>query len=247
MPLKIDLNCDMGEGMMHDKSLMPFISSANIACGYHAGNDEIIRETIRYCSEYNVAIGAHPGFDDRSNFGRTEMQISTEELYTLFTGQVMVLKEAAENAGLSLHHVKPHGALYNMAARDKVYAATLAMATKDIDPGLILYGLSGSELIKAAKVLQLRTASEVFADRSYEADGSLTQRSKKGAVLSDIQSVLKQAVSMVKYGLVTTSSGETIPVTAETICIHGDSPHAVEFASAIFKHLGENAISIETI
>lgn len=247
MPLKIDLNCDMGEGMMYDRALMSFISSANIACGYHAGNDEIIKETIQYCGEYKVAIGAHPGFDDKTNFGRTEMIMAPEELFNLFTRQVMIIKEAAENSGTALHHVKPHGALYNMAARDKSYAATLAMATKAIDPGLILYGLSGSELIHAAKALQLRTASEVFADRGYEADGSLTPRSKKGALLTDVQAVLAQALQMVEYGLVTTSSGETIPVLAETICIHGDGPHAVEFAGAIFKHLRENAISIETI
>lgn len=247
MPLKIDLNCDMGEGMMHDKAIMSFISSANIACGYHAGNDEIIRESIRYCGEYKVAIGAHPGFDDQLNFGRIEIQISPEELYTLFSRQVRIIKEAAENAGLFLHHVKPHGALYNMAARDKIYAAILAKATKDIDPGLILYGLSGSEMIHAAKALQLRTASEVFADRSYEADGSLTPRSKKDAVLTDEQTVLAKALQMVEDGLVKSTTGEMISVKADTICIHGDTLHAVEFANIIFKHLRKNGITIETI
>lgn len=247
MPLKIDLNCDMGEGMPQDRALMPFISSANIACGYHAGNDDIINETIRYCGEYKVAIGAHPGFDDKPNFGRTEMQISSEELYTLFTKQVLIIKEAAAHAGLSLHHVKPHGALYNMAVRDKVYAATLARATKDIDPGLVFYGLAGSEMLHAAKAIELRTASEVFADRGYEADGALTPRSKKGAVLTDIQAVLAQAIQMATNGMVTTTTGEIIPVKAETICIHGDGPHVVEFAKAIFKHLRENAIKVETI
>lgn len=244
---KIDLNCDMGEGMPTDEAIMPFISSTNIACGYHAGDEKIIQKTIALCLQHKVAIGAHPGFADKENFGRTTMQLSEEELYTIFTDQVLLIKSIAEKLGGTLHHVKPHGALYNMAAKNKMYAHTLLKATKAVDADLIFYGLSNSLMITEAEQFNVKTASEVFADRTYQDDGSLTPRSEANALITDIATTARQALQIIQHGNVTSINNVSIRIKADTICIHGDGEHAVSFAKAIFEQLQQNGIRIETI
>jgi UPF0271 protein len=242
----IDLNCDLGEGIGNDEEIMPYISSANIACGYHAGDEETIKHTIALCKKYNVSIGAHPSYPDRENFGRTDMLLPSEEIYELVKTQIELLKRIAAESGVIVHHVKPHGALYNMAARDKTIAPFVALSVKDADENLILYGLSGSQLIKEGKNHGLKTANEVFADRTYKDDGSLTSRNKPGALINDTSVAVAQVLQMVKEGTVKSVTGKNIPIKAETICLHGDGEHAVEFAKAIYQALKENGIEIKS-
>ena len=234
--LLCDLNCDMGEGTGNDELIMPYITSANIACGYHAGDEETMRKTIRAAKKYNVNVGAHPSFLDRGNFGRSEIKKSPEEIYELVSAQINLLQKIAGYNDARLHHVKPHGALYNMAAKDKVLAQAIAKAVKDIDENLILFGLSNSFLISEAKAIGLKTASEVFADRTYRDDASLTPRSQPNALIQNVEEMIQQ-VSMMLQGKVKTVSGKEIPIVAETICIHGDGEHAVEFAKKIYTLL----------
>ncbi len=231
--LHCDLNCDLGEGVGNDELIMPYITSANIACGYHAGDESTMHKTILLAQKYKVKIGAHPSFLDRENFGRTEIKKSPQEVYELVSIQIKSLQKIAADDNMRLHHVKPHGALYNMAARDKDIAQTIAKAVKDCDENLVLFGLSNSFLISEAKVIGLKTASEVFADRTYQADGSLTPRTQPNALIEDIDEVVQQVLMMVKHGKVKAVSGNHIPIVAETICIHGDGKNAVELAKAI--------------
>jgi len=231
----IDINCDMGEGTGKDGTIMPFITSANIACGYHAGDKKTMEETISLALQQNVAIGAHPSFFDKANFGRTEMHLSANEIYDLVLQQLIILNDIAAEAGAKLNHVKPHGALYNISARDASVANTIAKAIRSFDTHLILFGLSGSHSITEANAMGLQTASEVFADRTYQDDGSLTPRTQPNALIEDIDKATAQAIQMIKQQAVTTISGKTIPVIAQTICIHGDGKHAVEFAKAIHR------------
>jgi len=231
--MQTNINCDMGEGIGNDEILMPFISSANIACGYHAGDIDIMHKTIALCLKHNVSVGAHPSFYDRNNFGRTEMNLPADDLYDLISQQLIIFSEVADFFDQKINHVKPHGALYNMSAKDALMANVIARAVRDFDSSLILFGLSGSHSISEAKAIRLKTASEVFADRTYQDDGSLTPRSQPGALIEDTGKVVQQVLQMVKEGTVTTVSGKTISVVAETICIHGDGKHAIEFAKAI--------------
>jgi len=230
-----DINCDMGEGIGSDELIMPFISSASIACGYHAGDADTIQQTIKACIQHNVAIGAHPSFFDRNNFGRTEMNLPVDDLYDLVTQQLIIFSEVADSFARRINHVKPHGALYNMSAKYALMANVIAKAVKDFDESLILFGLSGSHSVVEAEKIGLRTANEVFADRTYRDDGSLTPRSQPNALIEDAEQVVRQVLQMIKEGTVTTVSGKIIPVVAETICIHGDGKHAVEFAKAIYN------------
>jgi 5-oxoprolinase (ATP-hydrolysing) subunit A len=234
---KPDINCDMGEGMDNDALIMPYILSANIACGYHAGDEETMRETMELATRSGVAVGAHVSFYDRENFGRKEMQLTAEEVRDIVTRQLEIINKVAASMGIRLAHVKPHGALYNMSARDKELAATIAGAVREYDPSLVLFGLSNSHSIIEAKRLGLQTASEVFADRTYRDDGSLTPRSQPGALIEDIDRAVSQVWQMINSGTVTTTSGKEIPILAETICIHGDGKHAPFFARAIYKQL----------
>jgi len=229
----------MGEGIGNEELLMPFISSANIACGYHAGDETTMQQVVELCLKYNVNIGAHPSFLDRDNFGRTEMELSLMEIYSIVTDQLKILNDIVKRNGATLHHVKAHGALYNMAAKNTGLAHVIARAVKDFDASLIYYGLSGSKMITMAKEEGLQTANEVFADRTYQPDGSLTQRSQKNALLSDAGDVVKQVLKFVKENKVTAVTGEEIMVQVDTICIHGDGKHAVEFAKAIYQQLHE--------
>ena len=229
----------MGEGIGNEELLMPFISSANIACGYHAGDETTMQQVVELCLKYNVNIGAHPSFLDRDNFGRTEMELSLMEIYSIVTDQLKILNDIVKRNGATLHHVKAHGALYNMAAKNTGLAHVIARAVKDFDASLIYYGLSGSKMITMAKEEGLQTANEVFADRTYQPDGSLTQRSQKNALLSDAGDVVKQVLKFVKENKVTAVTGEEIMVQVDTICIHGDGKHAVEIAKAIHQQLHE--------
>ncbi|MEK7224605.1 MAG: 5-oxoprolinase subunit PxpA, partial [Bacteroidota bacterium] len=232
-------NCDLGEGMMSDEAIMPFINSASIACGYHAGDEDSMKRTVELALKHNVLIGAHPSFMDRENFGRTDIRLPLAEVYDLVSKQIQLLSEIAISFGTTLHHVKPHGALYNMAARARPLAAVIALAVKDADEKLKLYGLSGSHLISEAKKIGLKSASEVFADRTYQDNGFLTSRLKQGALINDTGKALQQVLQMVNEGTVVTISGKTIPIVAETICIHGDNELAVEFAKAIHSAVNE--------
>lgn len=231
----MDINCDMGEGIGNEAALMSYIDSANIACGFHAGDAATMREVILLCLKYNVNIGAHPSFPDRENFGRTLMQLPEPEVYDLVMTQLSGINDIARECGGKLHHVKPHGALYNMAAKNAVLAKTIAEAVKDFDVALVYYGLSGSVMIEEAKKAGLQTAQEVFADRTYQADGSLTPRSQGNALLADSPAVIKQVSKIIKEKKVNTIDGGEISIQADTICIHGDGEHAVEFAKAIYK------------
>jgi 5-oxoprolinase (ATP-hydrolysing) subunit A len=241
----VDINCDLGEGIGSDKLIMPFISSASIACGYHAGDVRTMHETVELCLENKVAIGAHPSFNDRINFGRNEQDISYAAVYGLITDQLIALNDIANKYGTKLHHVKPHGALYNMSAKDRVLAGTIARAVRDIDKSLILYGLSGSSSISEAIKYGLKTYSEVFADRTYQDSGWLTSRNQPNALLTDEALSVKRVLQMIKEKKVTTVSGQAIPIVAQTICIHGDAEHAVIFAKAIHHSLRENKIEIK--
>ena len=247
----IDLNCDMGESygsriVGDDAAIMPFISSANIACGYHGGDPQVIHNTIKLALKFGVAIGAHPSFHDLENFGRVEKQIDKEELFDLIVYQVSALSGFARINNAKLSHVKPHGALYNMAARDHIYAMTIAEAVKAIDPELILVGLAGSKSIEAARSIGLKTCSEVFADRTYQEDGSLTPRTNPGAMIKDPGLAVEQVLMMVEKDEVKTVNGKIIKVKAQSVCIHGDTPGAADFAKAIRKGLEQKGIVIRS-
>jgi 5-oxoprolinase (ATP-hydrolysing) subunit A len=229
----------MGEGTGNEEQLMPFIKSANIACGYHAGDATTIKEVINLCLQYNVNIGAHPSFLDKENFGRTPMHLSPEEIYTIVTAQLNTINTITKECGTKLYHVKPHGALYNMAAKDATIAKAIAQAVKDVDAALIYYGLSGSVMIDEAKEAGLQTANEVFADRTYQSDGLLTSRTQPQALISNADEVIKQVIKFIKENKVTAVTGEEIFIQADTICIHGDGEYAVAFAKAIHKKINE--------
>jgi UPF0271 protein len=235
----IDINCDMGEGIGNEEELMPYINTANIACGYHAGDAATMQSVIALCLQYNVHIGAHPSFADKENFGRTAMQLPLADIYAIVTEQLKIINTIAIKNAAKLYHVKPHGALYNMAAKDAALAKTIAAAVKDFDASLIYYGLSGSVMMSEAKKLGLKTASEVFADRAYQADASLTPRDQPGALLKDKDAVIKQLLKFVQENKVIAITGEQISIQADTVCIHGDGTNAVEFAKAIHKTINE--------
>jgi 5-oxoprolinase (ATP-hydrolysing) subunit A len=242
--LSVDLNCDMGEGFPHDEQLMKFVSSINIACGFHAGDTTVMRKTVDFAVNAGVAIGAHPSFRDLENFGRKEIRISPDEVTDIVFYQILNMKSICEDFGVKLRHVKPHGALYNQAAKDAKIAAAIAEAVKQLDENLILYGLANSYLISEAEKIGLRTASEVFADRTYEADGSLTPRSEANALITDVNLSLAQVLEMVQHQQVTATNGEIVKIKAETICIHGDGENALEFAKEIKRLLTANSIKV---
>lgn len=252
MKYEIDLNCDMGESfgayiMGNDEEVMDTISSANIACGFHAGDPVIMRKTVKLALEKGVAIGAHPGFQDLSGFGRREMVISPSEAYALTVYQIGALYGFVQAEGGSIQHVKPHGALYNMAAQDASLAEAIAEAVYKVSPELILYGLAGSELVKAGKRIGLLTANEVFSDRTYQCDGTLTPRSQPNALITDHEHAIKQIIRMVKEGKVEATDGTHIPIQADTICIHGDGKTALEFAKRIPSALAIEGIKVRKI
>lgn len=245
--MHIDLNCDIGEGMTTDAHIIPFISSANIACGFHAGNEDTIRQTIELCLQYNVAIGAHPSWPDKENFGRKEMHLPEQELFNCITEQLYIITRIASAYNTKMHHVKPHGALYNQSAKDRNIAATIAMAVKAFDASLLLFGLSGSCSLTEAEQEGLHTAHEVFADRTYQDNGSLTPRSQPNALIESEEKAVSQAIQMIEKGTVETVSGTLIRVKADTICLHGDGKHAVAFCRNIHQQLKQNKIEIKAV
>ena len=237
MRLRCDLNCDMGEGIGNDAALMPFISSANIACGYHAGDAASMYETARLALAQGVQIGAHPSFNDREHFGRRNLQLPPADIYELVTQQLYLFQQVLDELDTRIVHVKPHGALYNLSATHPETAAAIARAVVDFDSRLLLVGLSGSCSISAARAAGLATVQEVFADRSYQANGTLTPRTQPGALLENETAVVQQVLQMVNTQTVTALTGETIPMEAGTVCIHGDGPHALRFAQALYTAL----------
>jgi UPF0271 protein len=248
--MTIDLNCDMGESfgdwtMGNDAALMPFISSANIACGFHAGDPVVMRKTVRLALRYGGAVGAHPGLPDLQGFGRRNMHFSPEEAYAFTLYQIGALQTITASEGGELRHVKPHGALYNMAAKDRSLADAIAEAVRATNPRLILFGLSGSALIAAGKDKGLHTCNEVFADRSYQPDGSLTPRTQPGALIKDTEQAVQQALQMVQRQQVVSANGATVPLNPETICLHGDGAHALEFAQAIHTAFRQKGIVVK--
>lgn len=243
----IDLNCDMGEGFDADEQLMPYISSANIACGYHAGDADTMRRTVDLCLKHNVAIGAHPSYPDRDNFGRTDMLyngVEPEDLPAMIAEQINLLEAVCKTAGVKLMHIKPHGALYNRAAKDVVVSRLICDTILETDPALVLYGLSGSMMETTALQFGLDFRREVFADRTYQRDGSLRPRTMADALITDNDKCIQQVLQMIRSGVVATVDGIEIPMKAETICIHGDGAHAVEFAKVIYEELIRNGIEI---
>ena len=229
---KIPINCDLGEGMPDDAAIIPYINEANIACGFHAGDSLTMRTTIAHCLSHQIKIGAHPSYLDRENFGRTVVTLSPTEIYQLVQKQVHILQKIAAESGAKLNHVKPHGALYNESAKNKIVAQAIAKAVFDLDPNLILFGLSQSHSITQAIKIGLRVANETFADRAYVEDGSLMPRSQIGAVHEEVNQVILQVID-IRNGFVKTSLGQKIALTSDTICIHGDGPNALAFAKKI--------------
>jgi UPF0271 protein len=247
--MTIDLNCDMGESfgawtLGHDAALMPYLTSANIACGFHAGDPAVMRQTVRLALQHGVAIGAHPGLPDLAGFGRRTMDISAEETFEMTVYQLGALHAVARAEGGVLHHLKPHGALYNMAATNASLAQAIAEAVYQVQPELVLYGLAGSELTKAGERLGLRTAHEVFADRTYQANGTLTPRRQPDALITSAEAAIAQVLRMVQEGRVRTQQGPEIAIKADTVCLHGDGPHALEFAQQLSQALRAAGVTL---
>ena len=246
---RIDLNCDMGESfgawtLGNDEAVLAYVSSANIACGYHAGDPRTMRRTVASALARGVAVGAHPGFPDLAGFGRRPMSLSQDEVYEAVLYQIGALAGFARAAGGRLRFVKPHGALYNMAARDRALAAAIVAAVADFDHTLAFYGLAGSEMLHAAEAAGLTAVSEVFADRAYLDDGSLAPRGQAGALIEDHQQSVAQALSMVLDGKVRALSGREVPVRADTLCIHGDKPDALALARCLRDALAEAGVQV---
>lgn len=237
----------MGEGYGNDAALMNYVTSVNIACGYHAGDAATMRQTVANAIEKGIAIGAHPGYRDLADFGRTPTNLSPQEIFEIVTDQISLLNEIVLVAGGKLRHVKPHGALYNQSATDPKVAAAIAKAVFNFDPKLLLFGLSGSLSIIEAEKIGLKSASEVFADRTYQATGSLTPRTQLNALIDDVGTVLDQALQMVLEQTVTDVNGEMIAIKADTICVHGDGVQALKFAEAISKTYKANDIDVVSI
>ncbi len=250
--MNIDLNCDLGEGfgpykVGDQEEILTYISSVNIACGFHSGDPTIMRTTVKKAIQHNVKIGAHPGLPDLIGFGRREMNISPEEAYDAVVYQIGALQGFLSTFNESLNHVKPHGALYNMAAKDASLAKAIAQAVYDVSPSLILYGLSGSELTKAGENIGLQTAHEVFADRTYQSDGTLTSRKEPHALIVDTDQSIQQVLGFVKDGSVRTMQGTQHSLKAHTVCVHGDSVQALKFVQNITKALRNDDIHIRPL
>ena len=237
----------MGEGMANEALIMPFISSVSIGCGYHAGDAFTMQQTLELALQHHVAVGAHPSYPDKQNFGRTDMHFTSTEVCEMVKDQIELLANIAAKYNCHIHHVKPHGALYNMAAKDEVLAGAICKAVLEINRDLLIYAPAGSKLITVAGSMGLKTCSEVFADRTYQSDGSLTLRSQPNALIENEGGVSAQVLQMISQQSVNTTDGKTIPVKADTVCIHGDGEHAVEFARLIHELLLLNNVAIRSI
>jgi len=246
---KIDLNCDMGESfgaykLGFDEEIIKYVSSANIACGFHAGDPVVMQRTIRLAKTYGVKVGAHPGYPDLLGFGRRNMAVAVADVKGYLVYQIGALQAFARVEGLELQHVKPHGALYNMAVKDAELAQAIAEAVRSLDKGLILVVLAGSAWVNIVKEQGLRVAGEAFADRAYSADGSLVPRSQPGAVIKDKKEVAERVIRMIEEGRVKAITGEDVTIKADTICLHGDSPGALELAIHLRSALGDRGIKV---
>ncbi len=246
----IDLNCDMGESygawkMGADAQVMPFVTSANIACGFHAGDPATIRRTVRLAVDQGVAVGAHPSLPDLQGFGRRNMRITPEELYDLVVYQAGAVEAFARAAGVRLHHVKCHGALYNMAANDEALSEACARAVRDIGRDVLLYALEGSRMMACASKQGVRAVGEGFVDRGYEDDGTLAARDRPGALIEDPSKAVAQALAMIEEGRVTSLGGKQVPVRPGTLCLHGDQPGAAQFARALRETFQSHAIEVK--
>jgi len=246
----VDLNCDMGESfgayrMGSDEAVVPYVTSVNIACGFHAGDPAVMKRTVRLALLQGIAIGAHPGLPDLQGFGRREMVVTPEEAYDMVIYQIGALWAFVCSEGGKLRHVKPHGALYNMAAVDPILSRAIAEAVYKVDPELVLYGLSGSELVRAGRYIGLRVANEVFADRTYQDNGTLTPRRLRNALITDENEAVARSLRMVRENLVTTVNGSEIHLETDTICIHGDGAHAAEFAAKLHTAFKEQNIGLK--
>ena len=246
---KVDLNADLGEsfgaykiGM--DEEVLCHITSANVACGFHAGDPGVMAKTVSLAAENGVAIGAHPGYPDLMGFGRRNLSVKPEEAHDYIVYQLGALNAFARAAGVKLQHVKPHGAFYNMAAKDDKLAEAICRGIYEVDPELILLGLAGSAHIRSAEKIGLRAASEVFADRGYQEDGTLVPRSQPGAMIHDREEAIARVVRMVKEGTVETVTGKVIPIRADSVCVHGDNPDAIGFVEKIRKTLTSEGVTV---
>lgn len=248
----VDLNCDLGEGFGRyalgcDQEVIPLVSSVNVACGMHAGDPLTMAATVRRAADAGVAIGAHPGYPDLQGFGRRDMALSPDEVYAFVLYQLGALAAFAHASGARLHHVKPHGQLYNRAAKDPACAKAVAQAVRDFDPGLVLVGLAGGALVRRGGELGLRVAHEFFADRAYADDGSLVPRNQPGALVNDEEEAVRRTVRAVKEGRVTAQTGRDIEVRVQTVCLHGDSLHALAFARRLRDGLEEAGVAIRPL
>ena len=246
---KIDLNSDLGESfgaykIGSDTNVIPLISSANVACGFHAGDPTVMAKTVELCKNSGCAIGAHPGYPDLVGFGRRNMAVSPEDVKAMVTYQIGALDAFCKAAGIRLQHVKPHGAMYNMAAKDPALAKAICKAIYEYDKDLILMGLANSEMITQAKALGLKAAAEVFADRAYEEDGTLVARSKPGSMITDEDEAVARVIRMIQEGKVTAITGKDISITADSVCVHGDGPKALAFVEKLRSAFAAEGISI---
>lgn len=245
----VDLNSDVGESfgaysIGNDTQVLEYVTSANIACGWHAGDPVVMDETVGFAKALGIGIGAHPGFNDLMGFGRRNIQVSPKELKAYVKYQIGALQAFATAKEVVLQHVKPHGAMYNMAAKDMALANAVAEAVYEVDGQLILLGLANSMMVEAAENVGLRAASEVFADRAYQRDGSLVPRSVPGAVIHDVAIALERTVAMIKNGYVTSIDGVEVPIKAHSICVHGDNPDALKFVSEIRARFEAEGITV---
>ncbi len=250
--MRIDLNADLGESfgawtMGQDALLMPLVTSANVACGYHAGDPATMRKTVRLARAHGVAVGAHPGFADLGGFGRREMQLTPQEIEDLVLYQIGALAAVAQSEGVRLQHVKAHGALYNMACKDEAMAEAIARAVVAFDPTLVLFGLPGSALLQAGLDAGLPVAAEAFADRAYRADGSLAPRSEPGSVIHEVDTVVARAVMMVREQAVVSTDGTVMQFEADTLCLHGDTPGAALLAAAVRRGLEDAGVLVAAL
>ncbi|CAG9619963.1 LamB/YcsF family protein [Sutcliffiella rhizosphaerae] len=246
----VDLNSDLGESfgiytIGNDQEVLKYISSANVACGYHAGDHNVLLHTVKAATELGVSIGAHPGFPDLAGFGRRELNMHPSEIYNLIVYQIGAIQAAATVHGTKVNHVKPHGALYNLASKNERIATAIAKAIYHVNPELILFGLAGSQLVKAGQRAGLQVASEVFADRTYQPDGTLTPRSEQNAMIHDEDVAVERVLRMVNEGKVTAVDGQDIAIKADTICVHGDEPKALDFVKKLREKLLAEKVTIK--
>ncbi|QFT91094.1 LamB/YcsF family protein [Bacillus sp. THAF10] len=247
---RVDLNSDLGESfgaytIGNDQAVLQYISSANIACGYHAGDHNVLMDTVKKATKLGVSIGAHPGFPDLAGFGRRNVHMHPNEIFNMVVYQIGAIQAAATVNGTRVHHVKPHGALYNMASKNQEIAIAIAKAVYAIDSSLVLFGLAGSELVKAGEQVGLKVAQEVFADRTYQPDGTLTPRTEPHAMIHDADVAVKRVIRMLHEGKVTAVNGEDISIQADTICVHGDESEALAFVKSLRESLLAENIAIE--